>query len=999
MASSQSPIKLGEPSANHSHGIIQGSKYDHRQSLERRVLNHLNSLVIVPVKSFFKDVFPNLDLEEEEVEWIEQRRTALSYIRNVLEGSQATKNSTKEDNAKDENAKEEGKISTTMKGAAKKNVAKEAIGKDGVSKDASNEKDDEAKAKEQQNQKTEKAKQHKAREVELSIALVKGINECCPPESNGKQLRYFDTHVLQGEAAEPYPDVLKREAPDGIVTWKWAAKSKNTGASNGRSPYRNYPTHIPPSDDSSDSGDDANDGDYIPGQESVLAQKAPQTGEPNEFSTVEKSLLTPVSKNPGILFEHKISCVSDIEWERTEDRKLSEEQAKLFKQMDGYNMSQWAYCEPYRFLIGITVTGELMRFWVSGPSGIRASEAFEYMEDATPLAMLLYLYQKSNFGYDVGPTEMFQPISRNSIDKVTKICDRIAEAYEKATGEADWKARWDSRVSERRDGAAWLFNVERHSKDWRDRPVPLAKKAPKEIVVLSVPIAHSTSMISRGTRCYLVFDSALVEKKDIWGSAEAVEIMGHVHTMKTSWISPSRDPEYGFYQKVAERTAGNKKPTPKHLATMLAGGCIRSSKQKYSMSPNSAKASSTTPSVGPRRINWILMKEVGKPLGRFRNTKNFLMAIRDIVETLRTLHGLEILHRDISSGNVLINISNEEGLLIDLDLAKDLKATDPTAGPCRTGTDKFISLAYNDNKFPFHALWHDLESVFWTALYFSIQNKGDVHCGIGDVKPLTTTTDRAKCLEKIFPTGRADFLRVGNFRAGADKAWTHFITTLQDDYYNMYHLLDLLSKHIWALEELLPALMEAASAIGDGPDGAKQSDLAPTIDQLQKQRISPLYQQPDHARMKQLLNDLLALGSPLEVISATQSEQDGYYDRLPDSLQTDIDVAVDRIADIEHAAKKIKFPDCDRLVSILNYAVAKYALSQAPAVTNDSVVKTSFQQQFRNRSGEWTLSTSVSGSSKRPRTSSCDDSGEFDDDADEGNNRRKLRKGRDGTRL
>ncbi|KAG8812041.1 hypothetical protein FRC17_002220 [Serendipita sp. 399] len=972
MASSQSPIKLGESPAKHSYGFMQASEYDHRKSLEERVLKHLNSLIIVPVDEFFASVFPGLKLDEREKAQIEEKRSTLSYIRAVLEGYQARDNDAKDNNTKDhdtnrdtvndDNAKGTGKKGAARKGTSKKSAAKKAIGKKGASrKKAPIPKTDERKASE-----------FKAKQVALNIALVKGINECCPPESNGKQLRYFDTHVLQGEAAEPYPDVPKKEAPDGIATWRWTAP-KGTAAG----PYRDYPTYTPPRDDrGDDDSDDINDVDYISGQQ------ISQTGKPNEFWTEKKSLLTPVSKNPGILFEHKTSSSYDIGWKRKKGWKLSKEQGHLFEQMDRYNMSQWAYCEPYRFLIGVTVTGELMRFWIFGPSGMRASEAFRYMEDARPLAKLFHLSQKSNFGYDVGPSTMFQPIPNDKIDKVIERCDGIATAYEAATGETEWKERWNSRITERLDGAAWLFNVKRHSKDSQGKPLPLAKGAPKQVVVLSVPIAHSTSMISRGTRCYLVFDSALVEREDIWRSTDAVEIMSHVHTMKTSWISPSRDPEYGFYQMVTDRAADNGVSRPEHLANMLAGGCIQNSKQSYSVPPKNSNAPFDTHTVGPRAINWILMKEVGKPLGRFKDTKRFLSAIRNIVETLRALYGLEILHRDISSGNVLINVANEEGLLIDLDLAKDLKVNDATAGPYRT------------------ASLLDLINSGMPA-YESHRNKGGVTCGFSNAILLKTAQERAECLESIFPKGRKDFLGGGHFDAGADTAWKYFIKTLQKKYFYTYSSLEQLGMHVEALRELLPALKDAVSSLGDAPDGAKESDIILQMEELEAKPHPAHFQQHDNASMGNFVREVLELGSPVAAIFATSAEQNGFFSRLSGSLRNDIKATIEERERVGATFKYFKLPDCDMLVEVLNDAIEKYVPGQEPAVINESVVKTTYRQRMQIGDVKWTSSsTSRSRNSKRQRTSNYgDEHDELDDDSDDGNNPSKRRKGRDGIRL
>ena len=77
-----------------------------------------------------------------------------------------------------------------------------------------------------------------------------------------------------------------------------------------------------------------------------------------------------------------------------------------------------------------------------------------------------------------------------------------------------------------------------------------------------------------------------------------------------------------------------------------------------------------------------------------------------------------ILHRDISIGNILLTETEDDGFLIDLDLAIRVKGHEPSGAPSRTGTKVFMSIGalLGDQ----HTFMHDLESFFWVFFWICI---------------------------------------------------------------------------------------------------------------------------------------------------------------------------------------------------------------------------------------------------------------------------------------
>ena len=74
----------------------------------------------------------------------------------------------------------------------------------------------------------------------------------------------------------------------------------------------------------------------------------------------------------------------------------------------------------------------------------------------------------------------------------------------------------------------------------------------------------------------------------------------------------------------------------------------------------------------------------------------------------------EILHRDISIGNIMLTETEDDGFLIDLDLAIKIEDHKPSDPPSRIGIKIFMAIEalLGDQ----HNFMHDLESFFLDVL-------------------------------------------------------------------------------------------------------------------------------------------------------------------------------------------------------------------------------------------------------------------------------------------
>jgi len=81
-----------------------------------------------------------------------------------------------------------------------------------------------------------------------------------------------------------------------------------------------------------------------------------------------------------------------------------------------------------------------------------------------------------------------------------------------------------------------------------------------------------------------------------------------------------------------------------------------------------------------------------------------------------------ILHRDISIGNVMLDMAEDDGFLIDLDLAIKIDRDSASGAPSKTGTKVFMAIGalYGEE----HNYMHDLESFFWVLFWVCVHWNG-----------------------------------------------------------------------------------------------------------------------------------------------------------------------------------------------------------------------------------------------------------------------------------
>jgi hypothetical protein len=77
-----------------------------------------------------------------------------------------------------------------------------------------------------------------------------------------------------------------------------------------------------------------------------------------------------------------------------------------------------------------------------------------------------------------------------------------------------------------------------------------------------------------------------------------------------------------------------------------------------------------------------------------------------------------ILHQDISIGNSMLNMAEDDRFLIDLDLAIKIDRENASGAPSKTGTKVFMAIGALHGED--HNFMHDLESFFWVLFWICV---------------------------------------------------------------------------------------------------------------------------------------------------------------------------------------------------------------------------------------------------------------------------------------
>ncbi|PSN58875.1 hypothetical protein BS50DRAFT_663036 [Corynespora cassiicola Philippines] len=118
----------------------------------------------------------------------------------------------------------------------------------------------------------------------------------------------------------------------------------------------------------------------------------------------------------------------------------------------------------------------------------------------------------------------------------------------------------------------------------------------------------------------------------------------------------------------------------------------------------------------------LIMEDVGKNLYEASAPLSILIGLIGGIKGHESLLQAGILHRDISVGNIMLTVAEDDGFLIDLDLAVKIDREGASGAPSKTGTKVFMAIGalYGEE----HTFMHNLESFFWVLFWVCIHCTG-----------------------------------------------------------------------------------------------------------------------------------------------------------------------------------------------------------------------------------------------------------------------------------
>ncbi|TFY59276.1 hypothetical protein EVG20_g7849 [Dentipellis fragilis] len=269
--------------------------------------------------------------------------------------------------------------------------------------------------------------------------------------------------------------------------------------------------------------------------------------------------------------------------------------------------------------------------------------------------------------------------------------------------------------------------------------------------LVSRPTAYSIGVCGRSTRGYIAMD--METKGRVW--------------LKDSWRidTPEMPKEFKIYEKLREKKVSN---VPK----CHCGGDIGKQKTRTHEFQDSTWRCGKHRIMPHHHYRLALEVIVGHPLHKYKSTKELCVVILDALIALGEAYSLaDILHRDVSGGNILIT-EEGRGVLIDWDLSKEITAADTARADWRTGTWRFMSIGIlrEKPKKEKHEHCDDLESIFWLLVFNILRYQPNV------AKVVRQLNDK---LQQVFDSSCED--EKGRVFGGEGKIGFVYMSSLPDE--------------------------------------------------------------------------------------------------------------------------------------------------------------------------------------------------------------------------
>ncbi|KAF2174352.1 hypothetical protein K469DRAFT_614801, partial [Zopfia rhizophila CBS 207.26] len=368
-----------------------------------------------------------------------------------------------------------------------------------------------------------------------------------------------------------------------------------------------------------------------------------------------------------------------------------------------------------RFVLGFTLCGSTMRLWEFDRLGVVGSTPFDINKDGQMLvsAILGYLWMsEEELGFDstiLDDGGRYTQIQRGG--RMERLCleERI-KRQRSVAGRAT--TCWRGSLGDEPDSGL----VIKDSWEFEERPEEgLLLKEATEAGVKNVARYYHHETVHTGGEVDDVRHNVRKGLSNTGGRNPFQQRRPTLPEAVTSaTMSSGSRPSRGRSRSTS---------TSRTITRKRSSSCVQTSmpppKRSCSNSPVKQGAHQRRNRVHRR----LIMRDIGKSIYEASSLRAVLTGLLGGIKGHESLLDAKILHRDISIGNIMLKMGEDDGFLIDLDLAIRLDRQRASGAPSKTGTKVFMAIGtlYGDED---HSFMHDLESFFWVLFWICVHWNG-----------------------------------------------------------------------------------------------------------------------------------------------------------------------------------------------------------------------------------------------------------------------------------
>ncbi|KAL8669127.1 MAG: hypothetical protein Q9168_006267 [Polycauliona sp. 1 TL-2023] len=349
-----------------------------------------------------------------------------------------------------------------------------------------------------------------------------------------------------------------------------------------------------------------------------------------------------------------------------------------------------------RFVLGFTLCGSMMRLWHFDRSGSSGSSSFDINLDGLKfIRVMLGYHLMNNKQLGLDPTiqqfdgQRYVEITRDDkIERLILIEEIRKHAVVAGRATACWRAYCD--------------------KDQSKEPLVVKKswqyeERPEEGELIKEATDKGVKNIAR----YYHHETVQVDGKN----DDTIENVRR-GLMKTCGRTRFKQRSFN------EPDASASEPRGESVA-----GRSRSRSPSRSQSHILSRKRSSRSPIYNRVHRLIITRDPGKPIYKASSPVALINGLVGAIKGHESSLNAGILHRDVSIGNIMLTENEDDGFLIDYDLAIKTTSDRASGAPGKTGTKIFMAIGALLGE-P-HSFMHDLESFFWVLFWICTSCNND----------------------------------------------------------------------------------------------------------------------------------------------------------------------------------------------------------------------------------------------------------------------------------